>query len=157
MQWVKRKAMMIALANDHAGVDFKQNIIAVFEELKLSWKDLGTSSKERTDYPLWAYRAAKLVASGECDRGILICGTGIGMMLSANKVQGIRCAVCGDCFSAQMSRAHNNANMLALGARVTGPDLAKMITQVWLETPFEGERHQRRVDLIMSIEQGAEL
>jgi ribose 5-phosphate isomerase B len=148
---------MIALANDHAGVEYKQNIIAVLDELALPWKDLGTNSPESTDYPLWGYRAAKLVASGECDRGIVICGTGIGVMLTANKVKGIRCAVCTDCFSAQMSRAHNNANMLALGARVVGSDLAKMITRIWLTTPFEGGRHKRRVDLIMAVEGGAEL
>ena len=99
-------------------------------------------------------RAARAVASGECDRGIVICGTGVGISLAANKVKGIRCVVCSEPYSAQMSRLHNNANMLAFGARVIGPELAKMIARVWLETPFEGGRHQRRVDLITRIEKG---
>jgi ribose 5-phosphate isomerase B len=145
---------MLVLANDHGGLILKQPIIEVLDEMKLPYKDLGTNSAESTDYPIWGYKAALLVASGECDRGILVCGTGIGISLAANKVQGIRCAVCSDCFSAKMSRAHNNANMLALGGRVIGPDLAKMIVRMWLETTFEGGRHQRRVDMIMGIEQG---
>jgi ribose 5-phosphate isomerase B len=148
---------MIALANDHAGIEFKKEIIGVLDELKLPWRDLGTNSPESTDYPLWAYRAAKLVASGECERGIVICGTGVGVSLSANKVKGIRCVVCTDCYTAKLSREHNDTNMLALGARVLGPDLAKMILRIWLETPFSaGERHRKRVDMIMGIEQGVE-
>jgi ribose 5-phosphate isomerase B len=148
---------MVVVANDHAGIEFKKDIFAVLDELKIPYKDLGTNDPASTDYPLWGYKAAKLVASGECDRGILICGTGIGMSLTANKVKGIRCAVCSDCFTAKMSRAHNNANMLALGARVLGPDLAKMITRVWLETPFEtGGRHQKRVGMIMAVDRGEE-
>ncbi|GHV85868.1 ribose 5-phosphate isomerase B [Spirochaetia bacterium] len=148
---------MIVLANDHGGLVLKQPIIEVLETLKLPYKDLGTNSTESTDYPIWGYRAAKLVASGACERGIIFCGTGIGISLAANKVKGIRCVVCTDCFSAQMSRAHNNANMLALGGRVVGPDLAKMIARIWLETPFDGgERHSRRVDQIMGVETGKE-
>jgi ribose 5-phosphate isomerase B len=146
--------MMLVLANDHGGLILKRFVIEVLDELKLSYRDIGTGSEESTDYPLWGYRAARLVASGECERGIVICGTGIGISLSANKVKGIRCAVCSDCYSAKMSRAHNNTNMLALGGRVVGPDAAKMITRVWLETPFEGGRHARRVDMIMGIEEG---
>jgi ribose 5-phosphate isomerase B len=148
---------MIVLANDHAGIDLKKEIISLLEEMKLPYKDLGTNSKESTDYPLWGYKAAKMVQSGECEKGIVICGTGVGMSLSANKVKGIRCVVCTDCYTAKLSRAHNNTNMLALGARVLGPDLAKMIVRTWLETPFEGgDRHGRRVDMIMGIEQGKE-
>ncbi|MDR2210077.1 MAG: ribose 5-phosphate isomerase B [Spirochaetaceae bacterium] len=149
---------MIALANDHAGIEFKKEIIALLEELKLPYTDLGVNSPESTDYPLWGYRAARLVASGECDRGIVVCGTGVGISLAANKVRGIRCVVCTDCYSAKLSREHNDANMIALGARVLGPDLAKMILRVWLETPFAGgERHTRRVHMIHRIEQGEEL
>ena len=148
---------MVVLASDHGGLILKQPIIEVLDELKLPYRDIGTNSPESTDYPLWGYRAAKLVASGECDRGILICGTGVGISLTANKVKGIRCVVCTDCYSAKLSRAHNNTNMLALGGRVVGPDLAKMIVQLWLETPFEGDRHARRVQMIMDVEQGIEL
>lgn len=104
--------------------------------------------------PFTGYKAAKAVADGECDRGIVICGTGVGISLAANKVKGIRCVVCSEPYSAQMSRLHNNANMLAFGARVIGPELAKMIARVWLETPLRGGRHQRRVDLITRIEKG---
>ena len=148
---------MIVLANDHGGLILKQSIIEVLDELKLPYRDIGTNSPESTDYPLWGYRAAKLVASGECDRGIIICGTGVGISLTANKVKGIRCVVCSDCYSAKLSRAHNDANMLALGGRVVGPDLAKMIVRIWLETPFEGDRHSRRVQMIMDVEQGLEI
>jgi ribose 5-phosphate isomerase B len=145
---------MIVIANDHSGVGLKKTLIELFEELKLPYKNIGTDSSESTDYPLWGFRAAKLVASGECDRGILICGTGIGISLTANKVKGIRCVVCSDCYSARLSREHNDANMLALGARVVGPGLASMMVRVWLETPFLGGRHSTRVDMITAVEQG---
>jgi ribose 5-phosphate isomerase B len=145
---------MIALASDHAGFELKNEIIRYLEELKLPFKDLGPATDERTDYPQWGYRAARAVASGECDRGIIICGTGVGISLSANKVKGIRCVVCSDCYTAQLSRRHNNTNMLALGARVIGVDLAKLIVQMWLDAEFEGGRHQRRLDMIAGIEAG---
>ena len=145
---------MIALACDHSALDMKKEIIGLLEEMGLEYKDFGTYDTASCDYPAYGYRAAKAVASGECDRGIVICGTGVGISLAANKVKGIRCVVCSEPYSAQMSRMHNNANMLAFGARVIGPELAKMITRVWLETPFEGGRHQRRVDLITEIEEG---
>ena len=149
---------MIVIANDHGGLPLKQSLLELLNELKLPYKDIGINSPESTDYPLWGYKAAKLVASGECDRGIIMCGTGVGISITANKVKGIRCVVCTDCYSAQLSRLHNNANMLALGGRVVGPDLAKMIVKIWLETPFDGgERHDRRVQMIMDIEQGIEL
>ena len=145
---------MIALACDHSALDMKKEIIALLEDMGLEYKDFGTYDTASCDYPIYGYRAAKAVASGECDRGIVICGTGIGISLAANKVKGIRCVACSEPYSAQMSRMHNNANMLAFGARVIGPELAKMIARVWLETPFEGGRHQRRVDLITEIEEG---
>jgi ribose 5-phosphate isomerase B len=148
---------MIAIANDHAGLILKQSIIEVFDANKLPYKDIGTNSTDSTDYPLWGFKAASLVASGECERGILLCGSGVGISLAANKVKGIRCVVCTDCYSAKLSRAHNNANMLALGGRVVGPDLAKMIVQIWLDTPFEAERHARRVQMIMDIEENGGL
>ena len=144
---------MIVLANDHAGLILKQPVIEVLNELKLPFKDIGTNSPESTDYPLWGYRAAQLVSTGECDRGIVICGTGVGISLAANKYKGIRCVVCSDCYSAKLSRAHNDTNMIALGGRVIGPGLAQMIIRTWLETPYEGERHARRVKMIMDIEQ----
>ncbi|MDR2702199.1 MAG: ribose 5-phosphate isomerase B [Spirochaetaceae bacterium] len=146
---------MIVIANDHAGLPLKQYVIETLNELELPYKDIGTNSPESTDYPLWGYNAAKLVASGECDRGIVLCGSGVGISLAANKVKGIRCVVCSDCYTAKLSRAHNDANMLAMGGRVIGPGLAKMIVRVWLETPFEGgERHSRRVKMIADIEEG---
>lgn len=145
---------MIALACDHSALEMKREIIGLLEEMQLEYKDFGTFDEGSCDYPLYGYKAARAVADGECDRGIVICGTGVGISLAANKVKGIRCVVCSEPYSAQMSRLHNNANMLAFGARVIGPELAKMIARVWLETPFEGGRHQRRVDLITRIENG---
>ena len=149
---------MIVLANDHGGLILKQPIIEVLGEMNIPFRDIGSGSAESTDYPLWGYKAAQLVASGECQKGIIMCGTGVGISLAANKVKGIRCVVCTDCFSAKLSRAHNNVNMLALGGRVIGPDLAQMIVRIWLETPFDGgERHERRVKMIMDIERDQKL
>ena len=148
---------MIALACDHAALEMKQMVKDLLDELGLSYKDFGTYTAESCDYPVFAARAARAVASGECDRGIVICGTGIGMSIAANKVPGIRCALCGDPYSAKLTRQHNDSNMLALGARVIGMEIAKMIVRVWLTTDFEGGRHARRVDLITRIEQGESL
>ena len=148
---------MIALACDHAALEMKQMVKDLLDELGLSYKDFGTYTAESCDYPVFAARAARAVASGECDRGIVICGTGIGMSIAANKVPGIRCALCGDPYSAKLTRQHNDSNMLALGARVLGMEIAKMIVRVWLTTEFEGGRHARRVDLITRIEQGEDL
>lgn len=145
---------MIALACDHAALDLKKDITGLLDEMGLEYKDFGTYEYASCDYPVFAARAARSVASGECDRGIVICGTGIGMSLVANKVPGIRCVVCSEPYSAQLSRLHNNSNMLALGARVIGSGTARMITKIWLETPFEGGRHQRRVDMITGVESG---
>ncbi len=114
--------------------------------------DLGTDSTESFDYPIAGEAVANCVAGGRADLGIVICGTGIGISLAANKVRGIRCAVCSEPYSAELSRRHNNSNMLAFGARVVGIELAKMIVDAWLKASFEGGRHQRRVDMIMAIE-----
>lgn len=148
---------MIAIACDHGAVELKKEIEAMLDEMGLSYQDFGTDSHASVDYPVYAEKAARAVTSGACDRGILLCGTGLGMSLAANKVRGIRCALCGDCYSAEMARRHNNANMLALGARVIGPELAKKITQIFLTTDFEGGRHARRVGMINTLDQGGTL
>lgn len=145
---------MIAIACDHSALELKQEVEALLDSRGLKYKDFGTYTAESCHYPVFGARAARAVASGECDRGIVICGTGIGMSLAANKVPGIRCALCGDPYSAKMTRAHNNANMLALGARVIGVELAKMIVEAFLDTPFEGGRHQTRIDMITALENG---
>lgn len=145
---------MIAIACDHAALDMKKEIEDLLMARGLEYKDFGTNTTDSCHYPVYGARAARAVASGECDRGIVICGTGIGISLAANKVKGIRCALCSDPYSAKMTRAHNDANMLALGARVIGVELAKQIVEVWLDTPFEGGRHQTRVDMITAIENG---
>ncbi|MGI6263935.1 MAG: ribose 5-phosphate isomerase B [Acutalibacteraceae bacterium] len=148
---------MIAVACDHAALEMKRELLALLDDMGLDYRDFGTYTAESCDYPVFAARAAKAVASGECDRGILICGTGVGISLAANKVRGIRCVCCSEPYSAEMSRRHNDANMLAIGARVVGTELAKMIARVWLTTAFEGGRHQRRVDMITALENGEEL
>lgn len=148
---------MIAIACDHSALELKNEIITLLTEMGLEYTDFGTYSTDSCHYPVFGARAARAVASGQCDRGIVICGTGIGISMAANKVKGIRCALCSDTYSARMTRAHNNANMLALGARVIGPELAKEITKVWLETPFEGGRHQTRIDMLTALENGEEL
>ncbi|MBR5289286.1 MAG: ribose 5-phosphate isomerase B [Clostridia bacterium] len=145
---------MIALGSDHAGLPLKKEIIALLEEMNLEYKDYGTYTTDSCDYAVFAQRAASAVSSGECERGILCCGTGIGISMAANKVEGIRCACCSDCYSAKMTRKHNDANMLAMGARVVGVDLGRMIAEIFLTTEFEGGRHQRRIDQIMAIEAG---
>ncbi len=148
---------MIALACDHAGFDLKPAIIAVLDELGMEYKDFGTNSHESVDYPVYGEKAARAVASGECERGIILCGTGVGIGMAASKVRGIRCVICTDCYSAKLSREHNDANMLALGARVVGPELAKMIARIWLTTAFDGDRHARRVGQIMKLDEGGTL
>ncbi|MBP3388541.1 MAG: ribose 5-phosphate isomerase B [Clostridia bacterium] len=148
---------MIAIASDHAALDMKKTIMGLLDEMGLEYKDYGTYTTDSCDYPVYGARAAKAVANGECERGILICGTGIGMSLVANKVKGIRCVACSEPYSAELSRLHNNSNMIAIGARVLGTELAKLIVRTWLMTPFEGGRHQRRVDMVMALERGEEL
>lgn len=139
---------MIAIGSDHGGYELKQHIIAYLEAHGLAYKDFGTNSLESCDYPEFGRATAQAVASGECDRGIVICTTGIGISITANKVPGIRCALCRDVLSAQLTRAHNNANMLALAGGFTGPFEAEHIVKTFLGTEFEGGRHARRVNAI---------
>ena len=140
---------MIALGCDHGGYGLMQDVIKHLEERGLEYKNYGCYSEESVDYPVYAKKVAHAVADGECERGILICGTGIGISITANKVPGIRAALCGDCFSAQVTREHNDANILAMGARVTGPGLALKIVDTFLDTPFSNdERHIRRIKMI---------
>lgn len=148
---------MIALASDHVGLGLKKHIIALLEARGLSYHDYGTYDENRCDYPVYGAAAAAAVAQGVCDRGILVCGTGIGISLAANKTPGIRCVVCSEPYSAKLSRQHNNTNMLALGARVVGESLAEMIVEIWLDTPYEGGRHQRRLDQLSRLERGLPL
>lgn len=144
--------MKIALGSDHGGFDLKSAIKEHLQTLGHEVIDFGTDSHESCDYPLIAEPAAHAVASGECDRGILVCGTGIGIGIAANKVPGIRAALCHDTFSARASRNHNNANILTMGQRVIGEGLALDIVDVWLESEFDGGRHERRVNEISDIE-----
>ena len=130
----------------------KKEILAHLEEKGYQVIDIGTNSPESCDYPVFGERAGKMVASGEADLGILICGTGVGISLAANKVKGVRACVCSEPYSAKLSRMHNDTNILAFGARVVGTELAKMIVDEWLAAEFEGGRHKRRVDMIMEIE-----
>ena len=140
---------MIALGSDQAGYELKQEIKKHLEERGLSYKDYGSYDPEPVDYPVYGKKVAHAIVDGECDKGILICGTGIGISIAANKVPGIRAAVCSDCFSAEATRLHNDANILAFGARVVGPGLAEKIVDIFLDTEFSGvERHKRRVDMI---------
>lgn len=145
--------MKISLACDHGGYELKENVKKWLEERGLEVVDFGCHSTESCDYPDFAEAAARAVGSGECEKGIVVCTTGIGVSICANKVKGVRCALCADTLSAEMTRRHNNANMLALGAGILGKNLAQRIVEVWLDTEFEGGRHQRRVDKMMKIEE----
>ncbi len=144
--------LKIALGSDHGGFELKEAIKKYLEETKVPYVDFGTNSTESVDYPEFGEKVGQAVTSGDCDKGIICCGTGIGISIAANKVAGIRCAVVSDTYSAQMSREHNNANILALGGRVVGEGLALKIVEVWLNTEFAGGRHERRVNLISEIE-----
>lgn len=146
--------MKIAVGSDHAGFSLKQAITRRLTEKGYEYHDFGAYSLESVDYPDQAEKVALAVADGEFDQGILICGTGIGVSISANKIKGIRAALCGDVFSARMARAHNDSNILALGARVIGEGLALEIVDAYLAEEFVGERHQRRVDKMMRLEEG---
>ena len=140
---------MIAIGCDHGGFELKKKIMAHLDARGLEYKDFGTYSSASCDYPVYAKAVARAVASGECDRGIIICGTGIGVSITANKVRGIRAALCGDCFSAEATRQHNDANVLCMGARVVGEGLALKIADTFLDTPFSNdERHIRRISMI---------
>ena len=145
--------MKVAIGSDHAGIRLKQEIKALMDEMGIAYEDLGTCSETSVDYPDYAIPVAEKVANKEADRGIVICGTGIGVSISANKVKGIRCALCHDVFSAKLTRLHNDSNVLAMGERVIGPGLAREIAKVWFETDFEGGRHERRVNKISEYEQ----
>lgn len=143
---------MIAIGSDHGGYELKQKVIAHLEALQIPCKDMGCDSKASCDYPVFGRAVARAVASGECEKGILICTTGIGISITANKVKGIRCALCSDSISAKLTRLHNNANVLAMGAGIVGENLAMEIVDTFLNTEFSGEeRHQRRVDLIEEL------
>ncbi len=145
---------MIALGSDHAGFPLKEEIKKYLEEKGIAYKDYGCYTPERFDYAIAAKKACDSVMSGECEKAILCCGTGIGISMAANKVKGIRAAACSDYFSAKYTRAHNDANCLCLGDRVLGVGLALELVEVFLNTEFEGGRHQTRIDQIMAIEKG---
>lgn len=145
--------MRIGIGNDHVAIELKNTIKEHLEQQGYEVVDFGTNSPERFDYPISGYKVGKAVASGDVDLGVLICGTGVGISLAANKVHGIRACVCSDPYSAKLSREHNNTNIIAFGARVVGPELAKMIVDEWLCATFQGGRHQRRIDMLAEIEE----
>lgn len=145
--------LKVAFGCDHGGIHLREAVLAVISELGLVAVDFGTHSEESVDYPDFGHKVGTAVARGDVDTGIVVCGTGIGISIAANKVKGVRAALCSEPFSARMSREHNDANVLALGARVIGPDLAKEIVRIFLETPFGGGRHQRRVQKISALEE----
>ena len=145
--------MKLAIGNDHAAVELKQEILAHLLSRGIEVVNVGVDTPDSCHYPVMGYKVAKLVASGEVDGGVLICGTGVGISLAANKVEGIRACVCSDPYTAKMSREHNNTNIIAFGARVVGVDLAKTIVDAWLDAEFQGGRHQLRVDLLDEIDQ----
>ena len=146
--------MKIALACDHGGYEMKEQIKGWLEQLGYDYEDFGCYSTESCDYPEFAAAAARAVAGGKCERGILVCTTGIGISIAANKIKGIRCAHCADCLEARLTREHNDANMMALGAGFTGPNMAREMVEVFLTTAFSGgERHVRRVAKLMALEQ----
>lgn len=149
--------MKLAIGNDHVAVDMKKEIKAYLEEKGIEVIDVGTNSKERFNYPISGYKVAKMVAAGTVDGGVLICGTGVGISLAANKVKGIRACVCSEPYSAKLSKQHNNTNIIAFGARVIGIETAKMIVDEWLKAEYEGGRHQIRVDMISEIENTGKL
>mgnify|MGYP003300496289 CR=1 FL=1 len=140
---------MIGIGCDHGGYALKQEIIKYLEDKKIEYKDFGCYNEDSVDYPVYGKKVANAVVEGECEKGILICGTGIGISIAANKIKGIRAALCHDCFSAQATREHNNANILAMGGRIVGPGLAVKIVDTFLNTEFSNdERHIRRIEQI---------
>ena len=144
---------MIAIGCDHGGYEIKQKILAHLRDRGLAYKDFGCDSTASVDYPVYGKAVARAVAAGKCEKGIVICSTGIGISIAANKVQGIRCAHCADCLEAEMTRRHNDANMMAIGAGFTGKNMAERMVEVFLTTEFEGGRHERRVNKMMALEQ----
>lgn len=147
--------MKVAIGSDHGGLFIKEEVKRVLEELNVDFIDLGCDCDTAADFPDYAIPVAEKVRDGEVDRGILICGTGIGMSIAANKVKGVRCALVHDLFSAKATRLHNDSNILAMGQRVIGPGLANEIVKVWLQTEFEGGRHSQRVDKVTRYEESA--
>ncbi|GAB7387885.1 ribose 5-phosphate isomerase B [Bacillaceae bacterium] len=144
--------MRVAIGADHGGFRLKEEIKALLDSLGIEYMDYGCSCEDSVDYPDYALPVAEKVARGEFDRGILVCGTGIGMSIAANKIRGVRCALVHDVYSAKMTREHNDSNVLAMGARVIGPGLALEIVKTWLSTEFQGGRHERRVQKVKEIE-----
>ena len=144
--------MKLAIGNDHVAVDMKNEIKAYLENKGIEIINVGTNTTERFDYPVSGYKVARMVADGKVDAGVLICGTGVGISLAANKVHGIRACVCSDPYTAKLSKQHNNTNIIAFGARVIGIETAKMIVDEWLNAEYEGGRHQTRIDMIAEIE-----
>jgi len=145
--------MRIAIASDHAGYLLKEELKRLLRDLGHEVRDFGTHSAEQVDYPDFIVPAAEAVASGQCDRAIVVGGSGNGEAIVANKVPGVRCALCWESYTARLAREHNDANALSLGARVIGPDVAREIVRVWLEAAFEGGRHQARIDKIRAVEE----
>ena len=148
----EERIMKLAIGNDHVAIDMKKEVKEYLESKGIEVIDVGTNSSERFNYPVSGYKVAKLVTSGEVDGGVLICGTGVGISLAANKVHGIRACVCSDPYTAKLSKQHNNTNIIAFGARVIGIETAKMIVDEWLAARYEGGRHQTRIDMIAEIE-----
>lgn len=146
--------MKIAIGNDHAAVEMKFEIKKYLEEKGHEVVNFGTDTNDSCDYPIFGKKVADAVASGECDCGVLICGTGVGISIAANKVKGIRAAVCSDPVTAELTKRHNDANIIAFGARIVGIETAKKIVDAYLETEYEGGRHQNRIDIISDIENG---
>ncbi len=144
--------MKVAIGSDHGGANLKDEIKSLMDELQISYEDVGCDCNDSVDYPDYGFPVAEKVANNEVDRGIVICGTGIGMSIAANKVKGIRCALVHDVFSAKATREHNNSNVLAMGGRIIGPGLAREIAKVWLTTEFEGGRHAKRIEKIADYE-----
>ena len=145
--------MRLAIGNDHTALAIKAEVVEHLRARGVELVDVGTNSTESFDYAISGYRVARLVADGEVDGGILICGTGVGISLAANKVDGIRACVCSEPYSAELSKRHNNSNIICFGARVVGPEVAKQIVDAWMDAEFEGGRHARRVGQIMEIEE----
>ena len=145
--------MKVAIGSDHAGIDLKKELVSLLNEMKIECIDFGTDSPQSVDYPDFGEKVSKAVSAGNVERGILICGTGIGMSIVANKVPDIRASLCNDLFTAKMSRLHNDANVLVIGGRIVGRDLAKEIVRTWLSTEFEGGRHANRLNKIKLIEE----
>ena len=145
--------MKIGIANDHAAVEMKNEIMAYVQQKGHEVVNYGTDTNDSCDYPVYGEMVGNAVVSGEVERGILICGTGVGISIAANKVKGVRAVVCSEPYTAKLSKMHNNSNILAFGARVVGTEMAKLIVDEWMKTEYEGGRHQRRVDMITAIEE----